>query len=157
MADVSIRKVVKRYDNVEAVRGIDLDVRQGEVFGFLGPNGAGKTTTVRMLRTLLPVSDGVDLTVARGEVLALLGPNGAGKTTTLRSILGLTRARRGRIAFDGRDVTHAPTHEIAQRLVVSPATARTHVSRAMIKLNARDRAQLVVFAYQSGLVTPPGA
>ncbi len=47
--------------------------------------------------------------------------------------------------------------EIAARLVVSPATARTHVSRAMIKLNARDRAQLVVFAYQSGLVTPPGA
>jgi DNA-binding NarL/FixJ family response regulator len=41
--------------------------------------------------------------------------------------------------------------EIASRLVVSPATARTHVSRAMIKLGARDRAQLVVFAYQSGL------
>jgi len=41
--------------------------------------------------------------------------------------------------------------EIGQRLVVSPATARTHVSRAMIKLGARDRAQLVVFAYQSGI------
>ncbi|HEX6476055.1 MAG TPA: response regulator transcription factor [Acidimicrobiales bacterium] len=44
--------------------------------------------------------------------------------------------------------------EIAERLVVSPATAKTHVSRAMIKLNARDRAQLVVFAYESGLVRP---
>lgn len=42
--------------------------------------------------------------------------------------------------------------EIAGRLVVSPATARTHVSRAMVKLGARDRAQLVVFAYQSGVV-----
>lgn len=42
--------------------------------------------------------------------------------------------------------------EIADRLVVSPATARTHVSRSMIKLGARDRAQLVVFAFQSGLV-----
>ena len=42
-------------------------------------------------------------------------------------------------------------HEIAERLFLSPATARTHVSRAMIKLGARDRAQLVVFAYQSGL------
>jgi DNA-binding NarL/FixJ family response regulator len=42
--------------------------------------------------------------------------------------------------------------EIAERLVVSPATARTHVSRAMVKLGARDRAQLVVIAYQSGLV-----
>jgi DNA-binding NarL/FixJ family response regulator len=44
--------------------------------------------------------------------------------------------------------------EIAERLVVSPATARTHVSRAMVKLGARDRAQLVVFAYQSGLAGP---
>lgn len=43
--------------------------------------------------------------------------------------------------------------EIADRLVISPATARTHVSRAMTKLAARDRAQLVVIAYQSGLVT----
>ena len=42
--------------------------------------------------------------------------------------------------------------EIAERLYVSPATSRTHVSRAMIKLGARDRAQLVVFAYQSGLM-----
>jgi DNA-binding NarL/FixJ family response regulator len=42
-------------------------------------------------------------------------------------------------------------HEIAERLAVSPATARTHVSRSMIKLGARDRAQLVVFAFQSGL------
>lgn len=44
--------------------------------------------------------------------------------------------------------------EIAAELVVSPATSRTHVSRAMMKLHARDRAQLVVFAYQSGLVKP---
>jgi DNA-binding NarL/FixJ family response regulator len=44
--------------------------------------------------------------------------------------------------------------EIAERLVISPATAKTHVSRAMVKLGARDRAQLVVFAFQSGLVRP---
>jgi DNA-binding NarL/FixJ family response regulator len=44
--------------------------------------------------------------------------------------------------------------EIAERLVISPATARTHVSRSMQKLGARDRAQLVVFAYESGLVSP---
>ncbi|MPZ70885.1 MAG: response regulator [Actinobacteria bacterium] len=44
--------------------------------------------------------------------------------------------------------------EIAERLVVSPATAKTHVSRAMVKLHARDRAQLVVFAYETGLVRP---
>jgi DNA-binding NarL/FixJ family response regulator len=44
--------------------------------------------------------------------------------------------------------------EIAERLFVSPTTAKTHVSRAMIKLGARDRAQLVVFAYETGLATP---
>ena len=44
--------------------------------------------------------------------------------------------------------------EIAERLFVSPMTTKTHVSRAMIKLGARDRAQLVVFAYETGLVTP---
>ncbi len=58
---------------------------------------------------------GASLSVRPGEVLALLGPNGAGKTTTLRSILGLTPARRGTIAFDGRDITHEPTHRIAAR------------------------------------------
>jgi DNA-binding NarL/FixJ family response regulator len=45
--------------------------------------------------------------------------------------------------------------EIAEALVISPATARTHVSRVMVKLHARDRAQVVVFAYQAGLVHPP--
>jgi DNA-binding NarL/FixJ family response regulator len=44
--------------------------------------------------------------------------------------------------------------EIAERLVISPATAKTHVSRAMLKLNARDRAGLVIFAYEAGLVSP---
>ena len=56
----------------------------------------------------------VSLNVAAGEVVALLGANGAGKTTTLRSVLGLTRARAGRIDFDGKDVTHAATHIIAR-------------------------------------------
>jgi branched-chain amino acid transport system ATP-binding protein len=56
----------------------------------------------------------VSLSVAPNEVVALLGPNGAGKTTTLRSILGLTKPRRGRVNFDGADVTDWPTHEIAK-------------------------------------------
>ena len=46
---ISIRGLRKSYDEVEAVRGVDLDVRGGEVFAFLGPNGAGKTTTVEIL------------------------------------------------------------------------------------------------------------
>jgi DNA-binding NarL/FixJ family response regulator len=48
----------------------------------------------------------------------------------------------------------ASNDEIAARLVISPATARTYVSRLLLKLNARDRAHLVIIAYESGLVTP---
>ncbi|MFC7243041.1 response regulator [Catellatospora aurea] len=44
--------------------------------------------------------------------------------------------------------------QLAERMVISPMTAKTHVNRAMVKLHARDRAQLVVFAYESGLVAP---
>jgi branched-chain amino acid transport system ATP-binding protein len=56
----------------------------------------------------------VSFSVSAGDVVALLGPNGAGKTTTLRSILGLTRPRRGRVSFAGRDVTDWPTYRIAR-------------------------------------------
>lgn len=57
---------------------------------------------------------GVSFGIEPGEVFALLGPNGAGKTTTIRSILGLTRPKRGTIRFEGKEVTRAPTHEIAR-------------------------------------------
>jgi len=60
----------------------------------------------------------------------------------------LTSREREIVALVGEGLSN---DEIAERLVISPATARTHVSRAMIKLNARDRAQLVVFAFQAGL------
>ena len=63
----------------------------------------------------------------------------------------LTEREREVMALVGAGLSN---DEIAERLVVSPATARTHVSRAMVKLGARDRAQLVVFAYESGLVRP---
>jgi ABC-2 type transport system ATP-binding protein len=55
---VETRALVKNYGDVEAVRGVDLRVAPGEIFGFLGPNGAGKSTTVRMLTTLLTITSG---------------------------------------------------------------------------------------------------
>jgi DNA-binding NarL/FixJ family response regulator len=65
------------------------------------------------------------------------------------ALASLTDREREVVALVGEGLSN---EEIAERLVVSPATARTHVSRAMVKLAARDRAQLVVFAHQSGLV-----
>ncbi|MFF9651074.1 response regulator [Streptomyces sp. NPDC014622] len=64
---------------------------------------------------------------------------------------GLTEREREVMALVGMGLSN---EEIARRLVVSPLTAKTHVSRAMVKLGARDRAQLVVLAYESGLVRP---
>jgi ABC-2 type transport system ATP-binding protein len=56
-----------RKGAVDAVRGVDLKVEEGEIFGFLGPNGAGKTTTLRMLATLI-VPDGGDATIAGADL-----------------------------------------------------------------------------------------
>src|SRR5947209_5443626 len=55
---IEARGLVREFKNVHAVRGIDLDVAPGEIYGFLGPNGAGKSTTVHMLTTLLPPTAG---------------------------------------------------------------------------------------------------
>ncbi|MEV7289203.1 response regulator transcription factor [Streptomyces sp. NPDC093252] len=97
--------------------------------------------------------------VARGE--ALLSPS------VTRTLIGefvarppdratapglghLTRREREVTALAARGLSN---EEIAAHMVISPLTAKTHISRAMTKLGARDRAQLVVFAYESGLVT----
>jgi DNA-binding NarL/FixJ family response regulator len=68
----------------------------------------------------------------------------------------LTNREREVVALVARGLSN---DEIAAHMVISPTTAKTHVSRAMTKLRARDRAQLVVFAYESGLVSarPPGS
>ena len=68
-----------------------------------------------------------------------------------RGLSLLTEREREVVSLVGLGLSN---EEIADRLVVSPATAKTHVSRAMIKLGARDRAQVVVIAYESGLVRP---
>ena len=55
---ISVKELTKRYGDFEAVRGIDLDVRRGEIFAFLGPNGAGKTTTVEILEGFRTATSG---------------------------------------------------------------------------------------------------
>ena len=55
---IAVEKIVKRYGDFEAVKGITFEVADGEIFGLLGPNGAGKSTLIRMMTTLIPVTSG---------------------------------------------------------------------------------------------------
>ena len=66
--------------------------------------GYGRTTVLR----------GIDLAVEQGTIAALLGPNGAGKTTLLKALAGLLQVRKGKIIFDGKDVSSEPAHERVQ-------------------------------------------
>jgi len=68
-----------------------------------------------------------------------------------KALEGLTEREREVLVLVAEGLSN---DEIAARLFLSPLTAKTHVSRIMTKLNARDRAQLVVMAYETGLVTP---
>jgi len=68
---------------------------------------------------------GVDLDVGEGEIVTLIGANGAGKSTLMMTIFGNPRAREGSVSFEGRDITHMPTHEIAKlRIAQSPEGRR---------------------------------
>jgi len=73
---LTLSGVEKRYGKFTAVRGIDLEVRPGEIFGFLGPNGAGKTTTIRMVTGILQPSAG---TIALGDLDLSRAPERAKK------------------------------------------------------------------------------
>ena len=69
MAAIAVRGLERSFGEVKAVQGVDLEVREGEIYGFLGPHGAGKTTTVRMLTTLL-LPTGGSATVAGHDVVS---------------------------------------------------------------------------------------
>lgn len=77
---IRARALRKSFGDFEAVRGIDVDVRRGEAFGFLGPNGAGKSSTMRMVAAVSPVS---------GGELRILGMDPAVDGSAIRSRLGV--------------------------------------------------------------------
>jgi DNA-binding NarL/FixJ family response regulator len=123
------------------------------VFGALRAGASGFLTKDASPADLLAAIR----TVAAGD--SLLSPSvtrrvirefatGAHRAAPHPQIHRLTDREREIVTLAAEGLTN---HEIAERLVLSPATVRTHVSRAMTKLGARDRAQLVVFAYQSQL------
>ncbi|MEU4152871.1 response regulator transcription factor [Streptomyces sp. NPDC026659] len=105
-----------------------------------------------LVRAVRAVVDG-DALLSPGVTRRLIAEFAArSKEPATADALGrLTEREREVMALVGIGLSN---EEIARRLVVSPLTAKTHVSRAMVKIGARDRAQLVVLAYESGLVRP---
>jgi DNA-binding NarL/FixJ family response regulator len=110
------------------------------------------TEPVELLRAVRVVAQGGAL-LSPGVTRTLIAEVVArgGRRGQSPSLDGLTEREREVMALVAAGLSN---DEIAERLIVSPATAKTHVSRAMLKLGARDRAQLVVFAYEAGLVQP---
>jgi branched-chain amino acid transport system ATP-binding protein len=78
---------------------------------------------------------GVDLEVKAGEIVALIGANGAGKSTLMMSVFGKPRAKAGRILFDGRDITHVPTHAIARLRIAQAPEGRRIFARMSVMEN----------------------
>ena len=108
---VRARSLVKRYDGLVAVDGVDFDVESGECFGFLGPNGAGKTTTMKMIYGLASVDEGelevlgLDVRRHRREVKGRIGvvpqEQNLGRELTVRENLEV-QARYHGLSPDGR-------------------------------------------------------
>jgi branched-chain amino acid transport system ATP-binding protein len=78
---------------------------------------------------------GVDLDVNDGEIVTLIGANGAGKSTLMMTVCGNPRARDGTITFDGRDITHLPTHEIARLKLAQAPEGRRIFARMTVLEN----------------------
>jgi branched-chain amino acid transport system ATP-binding protein len=78
---------------------------------------------------------GISITVGQGEIVTLIGANGAGKSTTLRSINGLNHPRRGRIRFQGRDITEAPAHDIVKSGIAQSPEGRRLFPRMTVLEN----------------------
>ena len=78
---------------------------------------------------------GIDIDVNDGEIVTMIGANGAGKSTLMMTICGNPRAREGAIEFDGRDITHMPTHEIARLKLAQSPEGRRIFSRMTVLEN----------------------
>ena len=136
---VEARGLVKTYDDVEAVRGVDLRVDAGEVFGFLGPNGAGKSTTVKMLTTLLTITSG-GASVAGVDVTA--------DPDTVRRRIGVALQEAG---LDPRQNGRELLILQARLFGMSPADAaeRAHELLALVELE--DAADRLIKTYSGGM------
>ena len=135
--------LVKHYDGreggVEAVRGVDLEIHPGEIFGFLGPNGAGKSTTVRMLTTLLTITSG------RAEVA---GVDVARDPDGVRRRIGVALQEAG---LDPRQTGRELLVMHARLFGFGPAEAKKRAQDLITLVGLDDAADRVIKGYSGGM------
>ena len=131
--------LVKTFGRLRAVDGVDLHVRQGEIFGVLGPNGAGKTTTLKMLATLLPIDAGQ----AR-----VFGVDVGREPHRVRQLLGVT----GQYASVDEDLTAAENLWLFGRLQgLRSADARATAKRLLGQFGLEDAADKPISQFSGGM------
>ena len=140
---VQAEALVKHYPNktgdIEAVRGVDLTVQTGEVFGFLGPNGAGKSTTVKMLTTLLTITSGT----AR-----VAGVDVASDPDEVRRRIGVALQEAG---LDPRQTGRELLVLQARLFGLSPSEASTRVEELLQLVELEDAADRRIKGYSGGM------
>jgi DNA-binding NarL/FixJ family response regulator len=153
------RRIVADPDLSEVgVLILSADERDEDLFGALRAGASGFLTTdtdpAELLRAVRVLADGgaeLSPSVTRRLIDRIVsGPDPQGATPELFG--ELTGREQEVVKLVARGLSN---HEIAERLVVSHATVKTHVGRSMIKLHAHDRARLVALAYQTGFARPP--
>jgi ABC-2 type transport system ATP-binding protein len=138
-AAVDAAGLVKTFGRFRAVDGIDLHVRQGEIFGVLGPNGAGKTTALRMLATLLPIDDGQ----AR-----IFGVDVAREPHRVRQLIGIT----GQYASVDEDLTATENLWMFGRLQgLRSADARAAAQRLLAQFDLEEAADKPIAQFSGGM------
>ena len=136
---VQAEGLVKTFGDLRAVDGIDLTVRQGEIFGVLGPNGAGKTTMLQMLATLLPVDGG------RAEVF---GVDVAREPHRIRQLVGVT----GQYASVDENLTATENLRLFGRLLgLSRGGARSTAAELLAAFGLQEAADKPISAFSGGM------
>jgi ABC-2 type transport system ATP-binding protein len=136
---IATEQIVKRFGAVEAVRGVDLEVARGTVFGLLGPNGAGKTTIVRMLTTILKPTSG------RATVL---GVDCAKEPEHVRHIIGLA----GQYAAVDENLTgHENLRMVGKLTHIPKATVKPRADELLERFNLASAAHRPVRTYSGGM------
>ena len=141
MNDVIIRAdgLTKSFGDVKALKGVDLAVEQGTVFGLLGPNGAGKTTSIRILTTLLEPDEG-SATVAGFDVVR--------DAVQLRPVIGLA----GQFAAVDENLTGLENLEMVGRLYHLPRSeARRRGEEVLERFDLADAAHRTAKTYSGGM------